>query len=145
VTALERLHRRSTIDPDGCWIWNGCVNNRGYGCIANGAGKTVLVHRFAHELLVGPLTPGLQVDHICHNSADCPGGNGCAHRRCWRPDHLEQVTGRENCRRRPAPRDVCHRLGRHGVLGVPHTDSTGIPKRCCYRCGMWVPVPAAAA
>lgn len=51
-------------------------------------------------LVNGFLTPGLQVDHTCHEAdASCPGGVGCLHRLCVNPAHLEEVTNRENRRR----------------------------------------------
>lgn len=98
-TPLERLRRKSHIDPGGCWTWNGTLNNNGYGCIGVN-GQVALVHRLAHHLLIGPIPDGLQVDHVCHNEAvGCPSGRACTHRRCWRPDHLEAVPGLVNRRR----------------------------------------------
>ena len=99
MTPLERLQRRSTVREDGCWTWNGCVGSKGYGSIALN-GKSVLVHRLAYELLVGPIPDGLQIDHRCHNDDRSCSGGKCDHRICWRPDHLEAVAGKENVRRR---------------------------------------------
>lgn len=48
------------------------------------AGVRYKVHRFAYLHLVGPIDGSLVLDHLCRN------------RRCWRPEHLEPVTGREN-------------------------------------------------
>lgn len=75
--------------PDGCWVWLGCVNNQGYGSIHFGpkSSSPVLVHRFAYELLVGPIPEGLELDHLCNN------------RRCVNPAHLHLVTHPENCKR----------------------------------------------
>lgn len=69
-----------------CWEWTGCVNSRGYGCVGVN-GKSKLSHRVAYELLVGPIAPGLQIDHLCRNKA------------CCNPVHLEPVTGKVNCER----------------------------------------------
>ncbi len=73
----------------GCWTWVGRVNNQGYGSIniMGKAGSPILVHRFAYELLVGPIPEGMELDHLCRN------------RRCVNPAHLEVVTRSENCRR----------------------------------------------
>lgn len=48
------------------------------------------VHRFAYSVFVGPLVDGLQIDHLCRR------------KRCFRPDHLEQVTALENTMRSEA-------------------------------------------
>jgi len=87
--------------PGGCWLWTG-TTTRGYGLFrigsrTDGTSRKVGAHRFAYELLVGPIPDGLQLDHLCHNrDASCPGGWGCPHRRCVNPAHLEPVTSRVN-------------------------------------------------
>ena len=75
--------------PDGCWTWVGRVNNQGYGSISTmgRAASPILVHRFAYELLVGPIPEKMELDHLCRN------------RRCVNPAHLEVVTRSENCSR----------------------------------------------
>lgn len=126
-TPIERLQRKSTVDPDGCWVWNGTVNNRGYGCIGVN-GKVVLVHRLAHHLLVGPIPDGLQVDHLCHNdTSGCLGELACLHRRCWRPDHLEAVSGKVNRDRAAVARRRDCAAGLHIVTG-------GVGWEQCARC-----------
>jgi hypothetical protein len=84
-TVVERFWSR--IDKtESCWNWRGGLNSSGYGSIGVG-GRVVLVHRWAYEHFVGPIPPGLQIDHLCRN------------RRCANPAHLEPVTASENCRR----------------------------------------------
>lgn len=68
---------------DDCWLWTASTNN-GYGSISLGARKRVQAHRFAYELLVGPIPDGLELDHLCRV------------RHCVNPAHLEPVTAREN-------------------------------------------------
>lgn len=70
---------------DGCWAWIGPLDRNGYG-LAGGM-KKVLAHRMAYRELVGEIPAGLGLDHLCRNRA------------CVRPDHLEPVSHRENCRR----------------------------------------------
>ncbi len=68
-----------------CWLWTGRLNRGGYG--VGYADRAVRVHRWAYELLHGPIPDGLDIDHLCRV------------RRCVNPAHLEAVTRRENLRR----------------------------------------------
>jgi hypothetical protein len=80
-----------------CWLWTGGINGTGYGVFMrtpierNGKFRAVPAHRFAYELLVGPIPPGLHVDHLCRVTS------------CVNPDHLEPVTVRENTLRGIGP------------------------------------------
>lgn len=88
-----------TFSPDlgGCWLWTGSHKRRpdgtgGYGTISTGGtakngGRQVPAHRYSYELLVGPIPPGLDLDHLCRV------------RHCVNPAHLEPVTRSENLRR----------------------------------------------
>ena len=55
-----------TARPDlgPCWIWTACKQSKGYGQFRVD-GRTVLAHRFAYELLVGPIPEGYELDHLC--------------------------------------------------------------------------------
>lgn len=68
---------------DDCWEWIACTNGTGYGRFKRN-GKMILAHRFSYELLKGKILKGLQIDHLCRN------------RVCVNPEHLEQVTSKEN-------------------------------------------------
>ena len=70
----------------GCWTWTGLTQPNGYG-VFYVAKRPLRAHRVSYELHVGPIPPGLQIDHLCRV------------RNCVNPDHLEPVTARENSRR----------------------------------------------
>lgn len=83
---LARIDRQE----DGCWLWRGCILSTGYGQ-AWIDGQRDNAHRIAYELLVGPISEGLTIDHLCRV------------RHCVNPDHLEPVTMRENLLRGESP------------------------------------------
>lgn len=66
-----------------CWDWTGYHDRAGYGQLKRD-GIGYRAHRYAYELLIGIIEPGLVLDHLCRNH------------RCVNPDHLEPVTDREN-------------------------------------------------
>lgn len=68
---------------DGCWLWGASKYPKGYGMFRF-AGRPMQAHRFAYELVVGPIPDGLQIDHLCRV------------RHCVNPSHLEAVSNREN-------------------------------------------------
>lgn len=92
-TTPERLQRNFTRrfreDNDtGCWFWLGHINkDNGYGAMSIGRNKKVPAHRYAYELIFGPVPKHLDIDHLCRN------------RDCVNPAHLEPVTRQENLRR----------------------------------------------
>lgn len=80
----ERVEAR--IDRSGdCWVWTG-NRSGGYGQVW-ARRRMLLVHRYVYEQLVGPISEGLVLDHLCRNLS------------CCNPAHLEPVTTAENVRR----------------------------------------------
>ncbi len=67
----------------GCWLWLGKVADTGYGK-ASLAGREVYAHRLFYETHVGPILPGLTLDHLCRV------------RLCVNPAHMEPVTRAQN-------------------------------------------------
>ena len=65
-----------------CWIWLGAMD-REYGRFSTN-GKGYRAHRFAYELLKGPIPKGKVTDHLCRV------------RCCVNPGHIEPVTNKEN-------------------------------------------------
>lgn len=82
VAFLRAAHAR--FGPDGCWPFAG-LDRHGYGRVRFGAPKvTVSTHRLAYLLLVGPIPPGLTIQHNCDSPA------------CANPAHLEVMSMRAN-------------------------------------------------
>lgn len=72
------------VNPDtGCWEWAMGRWRGGYGQIRR-EGKNWQAHRWVYHSLIGPLTEGLVLDHLCRVT------------HCVNPDHLEEVTHAEN-------------------------------------------------
>jgi hypothetical protein len=89
----ERVLERATPSENGCLIAGGKLKPNGYGR----AGRNGYAHRAVYEHFYGPIPPGLQVDHRCHNEdPDCPGGPTCPHRACVNHEHLQLATPSEN-------------------------------------------------
>lgn len=75
---------------DSCWLWRAYTRN-GYGVFhPTNYEKSEGAHRYAYQLLIGPIPEGLQIDHLCFV------------RNCVNPAHLEPVTPQENSRRKPS-------------------------------------------
>jgi hypothetical protein len=87
VSPEERLLRWTEPEPNSnCWIWTGAQHGKGYG-IVHRENRSKSPHREAYELFVGPIPPGMEIDHRCRV------------RLCVNPAHLEAVTHQENCAR----------------------------------------------
>jgi hypothetical protein len=80
---LERFMEKVAEAPTGCWLWTAKCNNRGYGMFGIDR-KMRTAHRVSYEIHVGPIPPGMDIDHLC------------SVRHCVNPTHLEPVPHREN-------------------------------------------------
>jgi len=127
-TLPPRIRRRLTTTPDGCILYRGASAD-GYGR-AWLNGKSVYLHRLALEdALRRPLRQGFQVDHLCRRRA------------CCRPEHLEEVTLRENVMRgetlaaENASKTVCkngHPFTEANTYRYTRRDGRG--RRYCRKC-----------
>lgn len=101
-----------------CWEWTR-YKESGYGRLKRN-GRHVLAHRFFYETCFGPVSTGLDLDHLCRN------------RWCCNPDHLEPVTRRENILRGIGVAAIAARKT-HCVRGHPLPPLV-YRKRICAEC-----------
>jgi len=116
-------------DPNECWPWMaGKVG--GYGRFSGPSRRLVLAHRFAFELLRGPIPAGRQLHHVCEN----PG--------CVNPSHLNPVKPRQHTVKL-SPNSIGYKNARktHCPKGHPLTGSNvtvkkgkGYTGRGCKQC-----------
>ena len=111
----QRILRKCEITKDNCWLYRGALR-KGYGSVKVG-GRTESVHRVMYEIACGPISEGLQIDHLCRNTS------------CCNPKHLEPVTVKENIRRGLHGKLQTH--CKHGHL-LPDYDGNG--RRVCNVC-----------
>lgn len=85
-SAFRSDRPRWRVCPEtGCWLWTGALNEDGYG--STNSRPETQAHRAVWHRLVGPIAPGMELDHLCRVRA------------CVNPDHLEPVTQAVNKRR----------------------------------------------
>ena len=82
-----RIRTRCLRDNNGCLIWQGAKKDGHYGTIRV-LGRSIPVHRAVYEYFNGPISQGLEIDHVR--------SRGCRSRACCEPAHLEAVTSQTN-------------------------------------------------
>jgi hypothetical protein len=123
---LEERFWAKVNKTETCWLWTGASSQLGYGRLwVNG--KWPQAHRLAYEWLVGPIPPGLVLDHLCRRPA------------CVNPTHLEPVTQRENVARGVGPQVVSamRQAQTHCKRGHEFTEANTYMyrgSRCCRTC-----------
>ena len=85
-TLPARFVRKVHKAPSGCWLWAGAKRLRGYGRFI-WRGREVAAHRFAYVVARGEHAEGLELDHLCRQTA------------CVNHEHLEAVAHRVNIAR----------------------------------------------
>lgn len=119
--------RLSTENEEGCWIWNAKKDRRGYGyCRVAFSGGTIWgAHRASYLAFNKRLTEGLVIHHTCNVPA------------CVNPQHLQEVTQKENILAGSSPsalqsrRIVCKR---GHVFDLHRTRKDGRSERICSVC-----------
>ena len=98
----------SKVDKSGsCWNWLAGMNGYGYGQFYTGE-RYMGAHRYAYELVHGPIQDDRQVDHLCFNHA------------CVNPEHLRLVTIKQNAENRVGPQSN----STSGIRGVTWNRQT---------------------
>ena len=124
----RRLMERSERSSEGCLRWTGAHTSKGYGQITVD-GRHRCAHIIAHEVWIGPVPAGFEVDHV-H-------AKGCRHRDCIEPSHLEAITHGENIRRVAELITNCpqgHDYTPENIQWRPPRKPGHSRRRCCRRC-----------
>ena len=79
-STTQRFRSFCRLAANGCWIWIGARDRRGYGRFSSNGLRTVLAHRWAYERVFG----GLDYDLVLHH-------DGCS-TQCVNPTHLVPMT-----------------------------------------------------
>ena len=115
------------LNKDECMLYAGSKTHDGYGLVwYQERTRTVnlYVHRVMYENFVGPITEGLEVDHLCFTPE------------CINPDHLEPVTGTVNNERKYG-KGLCkrgHKLTPDNVYITVQDKVTGRTSKSCKIC-----------
>ena len=114
-------HFWSSVEKsDGCWLWTGCRDKKGYGRIMLD-GHSERAYRHAWRLTHGAIPDGLFVLHKCDNPP------------CVRPDHLYVGTKGDNLRDRISRfPETCPKGATHGQAKLSQLEVNAI-RRLSHR------------
>lgn len=106
--AYTRMLAAMNVSHSGCWESTTCISERGYSFISVTISPYSQVRIYRHQISYflhnGPLERGMQIDHLCRN------------KKCFNPDHLDQVLPRTNYLRGNGPSAI-NRRKTHCIRG----------------------------
>lgn len=101
---LAFSHNWAPLNDMPCWVWQGWLDEKGYGRLQYGEQSSARAHRVTYQLLRGGLLETHVLDHLCRNRA------------CCNPWHLQPITSTENTQRGARADGMC-RNGLHRMVG----------------------------
>jgi hypothetical protein len=122
MLTIEEIKDRCDCSTD-CWEWLGAKITKGNFSYPHLGNK--YVHILTFELVNGPITKGLVLDHLCKNTM------------CVNPKHLEEVTQQENVWRSNSTAGINHRKThciRGHILDGDNLRITSNGSRQCKEC-----------
>lgn len=84
------LKRRTIISPEGCWLWQGATNKKGYGHVTIEY-ITHTVSRLSAYLYLGLELKNSRDVQVLHKLE-------CSNKNCWNPEHLYLGSNDDNQR-----------------------------------------------
>lgn len=127
-----------SVDTDGpiprwapflgqCWLWTAATGPFGHGSFRVGGRKSArqMSHRYAYEMVIGPIPEGLVLDHLCRIHS------------CVNPYHLDACTQRVNLLRAPESFQAINANKTHCKRGHPFDEANTIIRpggRGCRQC-----------
>lgn len=100
VSLMEQIGDKMTVGTvEECWTWLACKQSGGRAQL-RWRGRMESVYVLMYEEFIGPVPPGMILDHVCHNEAalrgECDGGDDCPHHACCNPYHLTSKSQGQN-------------------------------------------------
>ncbi len=109
----EYVLARCVREPSGCWRWILSIGSHGYGQASTRKQRVTTAHRVAYEAFIGPIPPGMLVQHSCDN------------KQCVNPEHLSLGTDATNAEDKRRKGRAAKKLSPTDRALIPLMYSTG--------------------